>query len=234
MLTAAKLSKLATNDSHELLLDSLLDVRPPLPLRARLRLADSDRAAVVALSLATSRVCELSWVWSTSINTLASKLLDLLDRGGLDGVGLAAARLALAKLGDLAPESLASELARYGSELDLAITRWIAYAERVAGGCGERGSRSRVVEESDDLERSGLEPDHALDAALILFVLSPLVAGGETSAPLHRLADMLEFSGDVFDPTIASLRRAADSVLCAGVPVRSGLETSRGRGSSAA
>lgn len=232
MFTAHALTKLATKGIHAALLDALLDTRPALPIRARLRLSDADRAPIVAHSLATVRVCELSWVWSTSISSLASKLLDMLDAGGHDGVGLAAARLALEKLRQLAPASFEAEITRYADEIDLSLVRWIAYAERVHTGSAD-GRRTSTSQLSSD-PRNMLEPDHALDAAIILYLLAPLAPLHTTRVPLHRLADMLEFSGDAFDPTIASLRKAADAVLCNELPIRSGFDAAHKRGQSAA
>ena len=212
MLTANRLSTLAMHDAHAPILETLLDVHPPLPLRARLRLADADRGPLVALSLATARVCELSWVWSASISALASKLLDALDRGGHDGVAMAAARLAVGRLIELAPATMLVELRAYAEEIDLSHTRWVGYAERVAqAGDGRRGAQASF----DELEEADgrLEPDHALDAALIVYLLAPLVSGSGVSVPLHRVADVLELSGDAFAPTIAGLRRSADAAV---------------------
>jgi len=85
MLSMPRLIKLAESEQHDRLLEETLRNGRPLPLGARLRFSDADALPVAALSLALSRITELTHRPTAGAQLIAGKLLALQNHRGAFG-----------------------------------------------------------------------------------------------------------------------------------------------------
>lgn len=85
MLSMPRLVRLAETGQYDRLLDEVLRNGRPLPLEARLRMTSSGALAASAISLALSRMTELTHRPTTGAKLLAGKLLSLQDPDGSFG-----------------------------------------------------------------------------------------------------------------------------------------------------
>lgn len=85
MLSMPRLVRLAETDQYDRLLDEILRNGRPLPLAARLRFSAPDTIAVSALSLALSRMTELTHRPTAGAQLLADKLLAIQSPDGSFG-----------------------------------------------------------------------------------------------------------------------------------------------------
>jgi len=85
MLSMPRLVRLAESDQYDRLLEEVLRNGRPLPLAARLRLSAAGALAVSAISLALSRMTELTHRPTAGAQLLADKLLALQNDDGSFG-----------------------------------------------------------------------------------------------------------------------------------------------------
>lgn len=194
MVTPRKISRLVAGRQHEALMQAVLDNGRPLPIHARLRLAEPDALAAAGLSLGLQRLIELSGYACAESAAAATELLTRQESNGAFGsIAATAATIRALHLLLHAPgvdaglqDAAAAALDRCVHALHCAIER-----DRLRGGPGLPGDE--------------------LDAALVLWQLRD-VEPARKSLDLNSLEGALLARIKPGEPAEQVLRAAGASV----------------------